>query len=61
MASTTTERRNVSRGGQIEERVRGDAANLVSLLREYARQNPDTAAIWCFAIGFALGWKLKPW
>jgi hypothetical protein len=29
--------------------------------REYARQRPEVAAIGCFAIGFVLGWKLKPW
>jgi len=27
----------------------------------YARQKPEMAALWCFGIGFVLGWKLKPW
>jgi hypothetical protein len=30
-------------------------------LREYARENPETAALWCFGLGFVLGWKLKLW
>lgn len=30
-------------------------------LQEYAKQRPDVAALWCFGIGFVLGWKLKPW
>jgi hypothetical protein len=30
-------------------------------LRNYARQKPDVAALWCFGLGFVLGWKLKPW
>jgi hypothetical protein len=30
-------------------------------LRNYARERPDVAALWCFGIGFVLGWKLKPW
>jgi len=30
-------------------------------LRDYARENPEIAALWCFGIGFVLGWKLKPW
>jgi hypothetical protein len=30
-------------------------------LREYARQKPEMAALWCFGVGFVLGWKLKPW
>jgi len=30
-------------------------------LREYAQEKPEVAAVWCLAIGFVLGWKLKPW
>ena len=30
-------------------------------LRDYARQRPEVAALWCLGIGFVLGWKLKPW
>jgi hypothetical protein len=30
-------------------------------LRDYAREKPETAALWCLGIGFVLGWKLKPW
>lgn len=33
----------------------------VEYLKEYARQRPEVAALWCFGIGFILGWKLKPW
>lgn len=35
--------------------------DFVTYLREYARQKPDIVALWCFGIGFVLGWKLKPW
>jgi len=28
---------------------------------DYARANPEAAMLWCFGIGFILGWKLKPW
>jgi hypothetical protein len=35
--------------------------DIVQYLREYARERPDVAALWCFGIGFVLGWKLKPW
>ncbi len=35
--------------------------DFVHYLREYARENPETAALWCFGIGFVLGWKLKLW
>jgi hypothetical protein len=35
--------------------------DLVQYLREYVRENPENAALWCFGIGFVLGWKLKIW
>ena len=35
--------------------------DLISYLRDYARENPEAAALWCLGIGFVLGWKLKPW
>lgn len=35
--------------------------DLTDYLQEYARQKPEVVAIWSFAIGFILGWKLKPW
>ena len=35
--------------------------DLVQYAREYVRENPETAAVWCFGIGFLLGWKLKIW
>jgi hypothetical protein len=33
----------------------------MDLLREYGRERPEVIALWCFGIGFVLGWKLKPW
>jgi len=35
--------------------------DVVDYLREYAKENPESAALWCFGIGFVLGWKLKIW
>ncbi|HEX3598877.1 MAG TPA: hypothetical protein VHU84_01970 [Lacipirellulaceae bacterium] len=35
--------------------------DMVEYLREYVRENPETAALWCLGIGFVLGWKLKIW
>jgi hypothetical protein len=28
--------------------------------RQYTRQNPEIVALWCFGLGFVLGWKLRP-
>jgi hypothetical protein len=35
--------------------------DLIGYLRDYAREQPETAAMWCLGIGFVLGWKMKPW
>lgn len=35
--------------------------DLVTYLRNYARQEPEVAACVCLGVGFILGWKLKPW
>jgi len=52
-------------GDQIEQLMETDpievGRDVVDYLREYARENPETAALWCFGIGFVLGWKLKIW
>ena len=29
--------------------------------QEYRRERPGVVALWCFGIGFVLGWKLKLW
>jgi len=34
---------------------------LVDCVEDYARAKPLSFALWTFGIGFALGWKLKPW
>lgn len=34
---------------------------LADYVKAYARERPEVAALWCFGIGFVLGWKLKPW
>lgn len=35
--------------------------DLLEYARAYAREKPEVVALWCFGIGFVLGWKLKPW
>jgi hypothetical protein len=41
--------------------MRSLAQTVGDSLKEYARENPGAAALWCLGIGFVLGWKLKPW
>ena len=44
------------RGGELQP-----SQDFVEYLKEYARERPEVAALWCFGVGFILGWKLKPW
>ncbi|MEZ6089388.1 MAG: hypothetical protein R3C05_15420 [Pirellulaceae bacterium] len=40
--------------------VKEPAQDLLSLMKSYARENPDVAACWAFTLGIIVGWKLKP-
>ena len=45
---------------QPGERLR-PSSDVVEYFRQYARERPEVVALWCFGIGFVLGWKLKLW
>lgn len=36
-------------------------ADLGQYLKQYASEKPEMAALWCFGVGFVLGWKLRLW
>ena len=62
MANTQTVNRMPSQPTPMRETEPAELGrDFVHYLREYARENPGTAALWCFGIGFVLGWKLKLW
>ena len=44
-----------------DENVMQPFDDLYKYFQDYARERPDVVALWCFGIGFVLGWKLKPW
>lgn len=48
--------------GQVAAKhyVSEPAQDLLTLMKEYAREKPDVAACWCFGLGILVGWKLKP-
>lgn len=54
---------NFATAEQIQGLTRPKSATeaAVAFFKEYARQRPEVVALWCFGIGFILGWKLKPW
>jgi len=58
---TTNPFRNVSRSAATTADNLCPADDVVAYLKAYAKAKPDVAALWCFGIGFVLGWKLKPW
>jgi len=35
--------------------------DLIEYMKDYAREKPEMAALWCFGIGFIVGWKMKLW
>lgn len=50
-----------SRVGQNSLMESPQVKDLIETATDYVRKNPESAALWCFGIGFVLGWKLKPW
>ncbi|TWT53778.1 hypothetical protein Pla22_14110 [Rubripirellula amarantea] len=39
--------------------VASPAKDVFGLLRDYAKDRPDVAAVWCFGLGVIVGWKLR--
>ncbi len=37
------------------------ASDSLERIKNYARDEPVSVALWAFGIGFVLGWRLKPW
>lgn len=35
------------------------AKDVFGLLREYAKEKPDVAAMWAFGLGILVGWRLR--
>jgi hypothetical protein len=53
--------RREGRAAMSAEREMHPVEDLIEYVREYTRERPETVAITCFAVGFILGWRLKPW
>jgi len=39
--------------------VTDPAMDVVAMLRDYAHDKPDVAAMWCFGLGVVVGWKIR--
>lgn len=53
--STTTENLQAYGSHYVAE----PAKDVFSLLRDYAKDRPDVAAVWLFGAGVLVGWKLR--
>jgi len=59
---STSQQGNFSVGsGSNQSQGLKPADDIVNYLKAYAREKPEAAALWCFGIGFFVGWKIKPW
>lgn len=65
MPAQSTAKSQQSSQGNVQRRGGDDTTqpfeDLINYGRNYIREQPEMAALWCFGIGFILGWKLKPW
>lgn len=50
-----------SQGSSAPQKAHRVTQDVMDYLRDYAREKPEAAALWCLGVGFVLGWKLKPW
>jgi hypothetical protein len=51
---------NRTEGSRLNQSAQ-QSQDITYYLQQYAQENPSAAAMWCFALGFVIGWKLKPW
>jgi hypothetical protein len=64
MASSTEEQTISESHNETQARTAPSESMPKSALehfQEYGRERPGVVALWCFGIGFVLGWKLKLW
>lgn len=64
MANVKSNPANVRSGSQDdrgENREITPIGDVINYAKAYAKEKPEMAALWCFGVGFILGWKLKPW
>ena len=64
MASSTEEHPVLESQNETQARTGPPAQTSKTALehfQEYGRERPGVVALWCFGIGFVLGWKFKLW
>jgi len=61
MSNATQTARSIPTRNSQECASNTESSDLICHLKQYAADNPTTAALWCLGIGFFLGWKLRIW
>jgi len=64
MASVTEQHTVPESRNQNQLRTAADeptTKNALEHFEEYQRERPGVVALWCFGIGFVLGWKFRLW
>jgi len=61
MMPSTTQPYNESQTQPRQQLAMEPGKDIVTYFKAYAKEKPEVAALWCFGVGFVLGWKLKPW
>lgn len=54
---TATANERLSQAGQ--HFVAEPACDILEVLKDYAHDKPDVAALWCLGLGLIVGWKLR--
>lgn len=60
-ASAPAQTSNERRARRDDEIALNPMEDIVGYARQYAKEQPEMAALWCLGLGFVLGWKLRPW
>jgi hypothetical protein len=60
-ATTRSDASKVSNKKDQTESPREITQDIIDAMIRYGRDKPGSAAMICLGVGFALGWKLKPW
>lgn len=59
--STVTTRESTAARQSFQSHELDVKRDVIEYAKGYIREKPEVAALWCFGVGFILGWKLKPW
>ncbi len=60
-AGTGTARREAPTSKSTQHDELQPFRDMLCYAKDYAKENPEVAALTCLGVGFILGWKMKMW